>query len=390
MPFRSVAGTVVFITLLFFLTFISRFIFSPLFPAMGEDISLSPGQAGSLFLLASVGALVGSWIAGLVSARLNHRGAMLISVFGAAAALIAAYFAGSVWVLRIVFIVLGIFAGLHQPSSVATITAMVRPDDWGKALSVQQLGPPLSLVAAPLLAVVLLTWFSWQATLLWIAGLCVLLGLIFFTFRGVGSFPGDPPSPSLIAPVVRTPSFWVMTFLFALGMGAQVGVYTMLPLYLTEQRGMSAGSANTLLGLANIAPLVMAFISGWVTDLIGEKRTIVIFLFLTGIWTVLAGTLSGAGMKVSIFLMAAFAVGFFPPAFKALSHIVQPNLRSLAAGLGPPIAFILGGGLLPTALGYMGQAYSFGLGITITGVVVAVGSFAALMLKILTELEEGC
>jgi len=95
-------------------------------------------------------------------------------------------------------------------------------------------------------------------------------------------------------------------------------------------------------------------------------------------------------MVVCIFLMAALAVGFFAPAFASLSRIVQPTMRSLAAGFGPPVAFLLGGGLLPLGLGYLGQTASFALGITITGAVILVGSAATMFLKLLTDLEEGC
>ena len=123
-------------------------------------------------------------MAGFVSSRIKHRGALLVSMFGIALTLVGAYFATSVWALRAVFFVMGICVGIHLPSSVATITAMVRKEDWGKALSIQQLGPPLSLVAAPLLAVLLLNWFSWNTTLLWIAGLCALLGLWLLLLPG--------------------------------------------------------------------------------------------------------------------------------------------------------------------------------------------------------------
>lgn len=238
-PLRPVVGTIIFITVLFLLTFLGRFIFSPLMPSIQDDpdIKIAAGQAGSLFFLGALGTFVGSLLAGLVSSRINHRGTLLVSVFLMALTLVAAYFANSLWALRAVFVVLGICAGLHLPSSVATITATVRKEDWGRALSIQQLGPPLSLVAGPLLAAALLTWFSWNEALLWIAGLLAVLGLAFlFSTGGVGSFPGDPPSPSMVGPVLRTRSFWVMIFLFALGMGAQVGVYTMLPLYLHQER----------------------------------------------------------------------------------------------------------------------------------------------------------
>ncbi len=356
-------------------------------PAVG----IGPGQAGSLFFLGAVGALVGSFLAGLVSSRINHRGALLISVFISVATLVGAYFAHSLWGLRAVFLVLGACAGIHQPSSVATLTATVRREDWGRALSIQQLGPPVSLAVGPLLAVALLTRFTWNQSLLWVAGITAAVGLAFYFFTGgVGAFPGDLPSPAAVKPVLGCRSFWVMIFLFALGMGAQVGVYTMLPLYLHLERGMTTQQANTLLGLASVAPLVTVFISGWVTSRIGEKRSIILFLFLTGVAMVLVGELSGIGLKVSVVLMAAFAVGFFPPAFAALSRIVQPNYRSLAAGFGPPVSFMLGGGLLPTVLGYVGQTRSFSLGITVIGVIVAVGSAAALLLRLLTNLEEGC
>jgi NNP family nitrate/nitrite transporter-like MFS transporter len=366
-------------------------LFSPLFPTISEDLGISPGQVGSLFLLGAIGMLAGSTMAGLVSSRLNHRGAFFLSLFGMSAVLVAASFAQSLWALRVVFIALGVLAGIQMPSSVATITAMVRPEEWGRALSVQQLGPPLSLLAGPLIAAGLLTVFTWNTTLLWVAGLGVVLALVLlFAFGGVGAFPGDPPSPSMIRPVVSIRSFWVMIFLFALGMGAQVGIYSMLPLYLTEERDLTSGQANTVIGLANIAPLAVVFISGWVVTRIGPRPTMSLFLSLTGIATVFVGLLSGTGMIVSIFLMAAFAAGFFAPGFASLSRIVQPNLRSLAAGFAPPIGFLLGGGLLPAALGYAGQTTSFSVGIAITGVVIAVGSSATLLVKLLTNLEEGC
>ena len=315
---------------------------------------------------------------------------MFIAAFGAAAGLIAAYFAETIWYLGAVLIVLGFFAGLQTPSSVATITAMVKPDDWGKALSVQQLGPPLSLVASGLLAAALLAFFSWQTSLLWIAGLCAVVGLLFMAFRGVGHFPGDAPSPSTVGPVVRLRSFWVMIFLFALAMGAQVGVFSMLPLYLTEEQGMSTGAANTFLGLANIPPLAMVFVSGWLTDRIGAKRAIALFLFVAGVGVFFAGLLSGVGSLISIVVVSAFAVGAFPPAFKALSNIVQPTFRSIATALCTPLAFIIGGGLLPIGIGLMGESYSLALGLVIVGVVIAVGSAAAFLLKFVEKMEEGC
>jgi NNP family nitrate/nitrite transporter-like MFS transporter len=153
---------------------------------------------------------------------------------------------------------------------------------------------------------------------------------------------------------------------------------------------MTSDGANTLLGLANIAPVITIFVAGWMTAKLGEKRVIGISLFLTGVVTVLVGVLSGVALKVCVVLMAGLAVCFFPPGFAALSRIVQPTYRSLATAFAAPTAFLFAGGLLPFILGYVGEAGHFGTGITIVGAVVAVGCLLVLPLRLLDELEEGC
>jgi NNP family nitrate/nitrite transporter-like MFS transporter len=391
-PFRAVAPSVVYVTMLFFVTFISRFIFSPLMPAIGHDIAITPGQAGSVFFMAAVGGMAGSLVAGVVSARIDHRGTLLVAVFGTAVVLGLTVLVQSVLALRVVLLFLGFFAGLNLPSVVATITAMVRHEEWGKALSVQQAAPPLSLVIGPLAAVALLSVFSWRVSLVWVGVFAAVVGVAFLAFRGVGEFPGDPPRLGLVRSMARGRSFWLLILLMALGMSAQVGVYTMMPLFLTTEKGMSAGAANTLLGLANLSPLVMVFVAGSLSDRFGERRTMFGVLLLTGVVTILLGVLDGVALGAAIFALPALAVCVFPPAFSALARIVQPPQRSVAAALVSPTAFVVGGGLLPIALGYAGQHATFARGFVLTGIAIVLGSAAALFLVLLPddEIEDGC
>jgi NNP family nitrate/nitrite transporter-like MFS transporter len=389
-PFKAVIGKIIFVTLLFFLTFISRFIFAPLMPAIGQDVQITSGQAGSVFFLGSMGVLIGSLVSGFVSSRINHRGTLILSTFILSLALIACIFAASVWAIRAVMMVLGLCAGLNLPSVVATITAMVDRRDWGKALAVQQMGPPLSLVVGPLFTVALLTWFSWRTALACVGIFSAAAGLAFAKYGKCGAFPGDALSPSLMKDILRQRSFWIMVLLLSLGMGGQVGIYAMLPLYLVTERGLTADTANTLLGLSQLSPLVMTFFAGWVTDRIGEKKAIFLFLLGSGMTCILVGATSGLWLKISIFLLPALIVCFFPPGFSALSRIVQPNMRSLVAAMGPPTAFILGGGILPAALGYMAQDYTFGLGIVLAGCAIMIGSVVPFSLRLLEKMDQGC
>jgi NNP family nitrate/nitrite transporter-like MFS transporter len=102
------------------------------------------------------------------------------------------------------------------------------------------------------------------------------------------------------------------------------------------------------------------------------------------------GALSGKWLLFMIFFQPAVIGCYFTAGFAALARIVQPNLRSIAASFTTPTAFLIGGGLLPTAMGYMGQTYSFGLGIVLTGIVMIFFSGFVFFLHLIENMEEGC
>ena len=181
-----------------------------------------------------------------------------------------------------------------------------------------------------------------------------------------------------------------MIILFALGMGGQVGIYAMMPLYLIAERGMPEAAANMLIGVSQVSALFMTFFAGWVTDRIGEKKAISIFLLAAGIATLLLGLVSGLWLKIAVFLQPALIVCYFPAGFAALARIVQPNLRSLATAWVTPCAIILGGGLLPLMLGYMGQAVTFASGIVLAGGIIIMGSVLPFFLVLIEKMDDGC
>jgi NNP family nitrate/nitrite transporter-like MFS transporter len=388
--FQSMFWNIIFLTLVFFITFISRFIFSPLLPTICNELNISYSQAGSIFLVGSFGGFIGAFFSGFISSRIDHRGTLTVSLFGVSVALFACVFMTSLMTIRIAMFVLGMAAGCNLPSITAIITAIVSRPDWGKALAVQQIAPPSSLILGPLLTVFFLAWFSWRILMGSIALFTLAIAILLFKVIRLGDFPGDAPKLSLARTILSKRSFWIMIVLFALGMGGQVGVYAMLPLYLVTDRGMNTEAANTLIGISQISALFMTFFAGWITDKIGERKAIALFLSISGVITILLGLLSGFWLKVMVFLQPALIACYFPAGFSALSRIVQPDCRSLATSWVAPTAFILGGGLLPTALGYMGQVYSFGAGISLAGLIIAIGFPLTFMLDLIDKLEEGC
>ena len=353
--FKSMLWNILFITLLFFLAFLARFIFSPLMPVIENELGITHAQSGSLFLVMSMGFFVGQIFSGFISSKLNHRGSLAVSAIGIGLALLSINLTSTFWLLRVIMIFLGLSAGLHLPSAMATITAMVDRKEWGKAMAVHQTAPSISLVIGPFLIIWLVDLLSWRGILSSIGGLSIIVGIIFLVLGRCGEFPGDSPRPSLVKDLVSKRSFWVMVILFALAMSGTIGIYTMLPLYLVNERGFSSDQAATLLGLSRASGLLMPFIAGWFISRFGEKKLILTVMILAGACTILLGILSGKPLIYIIFIQPAVLGSYFTAGFAALARIVQPQLRSIAASFTTPAAFLIGGGLFPAALGYMGQ-----------------------------------
>ena len=77
--FRSMLWNILFLAVLFFLAFIARFIFSPLMPVIESEMGITHAQAGTLFLVMSIGFFVGQVFSGFLSSRMNHRGSLALS-----------------------------------------------------------------------------------------------------------------------------------------------------------------------------------------------------------------------------------------------------------------------------------------------------------------------
>ncbi len=376
-PFFSRTGPVFFLTGIFFLNFVSRIILAPLLPAMEKDMGLSHGEGGSFFLYISIGYFAGLVASGVISARLKHRNTITLSAVAVGLALMGIGLSNGLYAVRLELLLVGAAAGLYLPSGIATLTSLIDPGHWGKAIAVHELAPNLAFIAAPLISEALLEWFSWRGVLVFLGGISLLTGAAFARFGRGGDFPGESPGFSACRGLFREKRFRVMVVLFSLGIAGTLGIYTMLPLFLVSFRGMEREWANTLIALSRIPGPVMALLAGWASDRLGTGRTMGgVFLF-TGLLTILLGTVPDSWVVALVFAQPVIAVCFFPPGFAALSSIGPAGSRNVVIAFTVPMAFVLGGGLIPTGIGVMGDAGAFPLGIACVGVLILAGALPA-------------
>jgi NNP family nitrate/nitrite transporter-like MFS transporter len=237
-------------------------------------------------------------------------------------------------------------------------------------------------MAAPLIVEGLLIFFPWQGVLTLIGGVSILLGLSFLHLGQGGDFRGEAPTLGNICLLLGKPAFWIMVVLFSMGIASSMGLFSMMTLYLVAERGIDRGLANTLVSLSRLPVLAMVPLSGWVSDRFGTKPTLAVALLFSGLMTILLGLLPGKWAILMLFLQPMLTVCFFPAGFTVLSRIVPASTRNLSISLTVFLSYLIGGGLIPIALGVFGDAGAFGLAFVIVGSLILLSALLITGLKI--------
>ena len=379
-PFRACLPALVILTTIFFFNFLSRIVMGPLLPDIEPDLGIDHSRSGGLFFFISAGYFIGLMGSGFISSRISHRWTIIWSciVLGGTLLLISASTVLSV--MSAALFLLGVATGIYLPSGVATISTCVDSRQWGKAFSVHELAPSLAFVTAPLFAITMLQWFSWRGSMGILGAAALGAGCLFYLkFKSVDSY-GESPHPEAIKALIIQPAFWIMVFLGVLAISSTIGVYSMLPLYLVTERGMSQSDANTLVSLSRIPSIATVLLAGPVIDRIGPRRTMSLVFIFTGLMTVMLGLASASWISLAVCLQPLIAACFFPANFAMLSAIAPQQSRNIAVSLAVPIGIVVGGGVVPGVIGMLADAGMFSLAFILVGACIFTGCFVALLL----------
>jgi NNP family nitrate/nitrite transporter-like MFS transporter len=358
---------ILFLAGILFFTFLSRVVFSPLLVQIEEELHLSHAKSGSLFLLISIGFAPVMLCSGFVSQRLTHRGTILLSSVTCGVAVLIIAFSRSLFTIQLGMIVLGMGSGLYFPSAMATMTRLVDPEHWGKAISLHEAGPTMGYVLAPIVAELGLAFTSWRGVLVIVGAGGLIMAATFAVFGQGGRFTGEPPRLDNVGRIFYQPSFWVIAVLMSLACGASVGVYAILPVYLISEQGLDQGLVNTVVGLSRISGLVAVFLAGWLADRFGAKRVMGAVYTATAVLTGLMGVGQKIILVTVVFLQPAVVSAFFPVALLGLANVGPPKTRNVAVSLMIPFVYLFGGGVVPAGMGVVGEYYGFALGFLLMG-----------------------
>ena len=363
-------GVLLFLSCIFFLNFASRILFAPLLPKICRELSLDHTQAGSLFLFMSTGYCISVLLSGSVSSRLNHHRTIVASSALSGLAMIGISQCSTIVSLRVGLGVLGYCAGLYLPSGLYTITRTVSQAYLARGIAIHEVAPNLAFVLAPLAGSFILSHGGWRLGVGWMGA--VLIGVaLWYWLRGAPCRDaGQAFTLSTLQYFFRLPEFWMLTGMFSAAICSTIGIYAMLPLFLVTDRGLNPDYVNSLVALSRISTIFMPLVAGWFGDTFGNKRVVIGILLLAGVLTVPIGIFHNTLLTLFIFLQPMIAVCFFPSGFALLAEIKGENGKGNAVALAVPIAFLTGGGILPTLIGMLGDFFSLASGLVVSGLLM--------------------
>lgn len=353
---------------IFFLNFLSRLLLSPMLPVIEEDLGIGHGTAGTLFLSMTLGYLISMMASGFLTSRITHKSAIAFSSIVLGLALFVTAKSPDLNGLYFGMLLTGLASGLYLPSGVATLTTLVDRRHWGKAMAIHEMAPNMGFVVAPVLAGLLLRWWTWRWVMDMIGVAAVMAGLMHAVLGRGGGFTGVVPDFAAVRTFVMRRDSWIMIAFFSAAIAGSLGIYSMLPLFLVKGHEMDLVDANLFLTITRLPCMVMAFLAGWVADRLGLKMVIGLSFFASGLSAIAMGFLDGGLLATAVFLQPLFAVAFFPAGFSALSKIGgDERSRNIVVSLTIPLAFMLGGGLIPALIGMAGDLGSFSGGVAAAG-----------------------
>jgi len=353
---------------IFYLNFISRIALAPLLPVVEVDLGFGHGEAGSLFFYVASGYAAGLLASGHLTARLVHRRTITLSAGMLGLAMLALSLSPSVAAIHAGLFFVGLFTGFYLPSGIAALTELFPRELWGRIMAIHELAPNAAFITAPLIAEGLLKFFSWRSTLGILGAGSLVAGILFMLLGRGGSEKGAPPNFRSMKAVMARRQFWTMVVLFMVAIGASLGLYTMLSLFLVSEIRLDRGTANLLIGVSRISASFVLLLSGFLADRLGAKKAMMVLLSATGISILLLGLFRGPlVIGVLLFLQAASVVCLFPIGFTIIAFLFPSELRSVAVSLVIFLGFLLGGGLIPAALGHWAEAFSFSSGFLLLG-----------------------
>ena len=317
-------------------------------PFIAASMGLTSTQVGLIFTVMAISAGMTHIPASLVG-ETRFRGLFLLSTFWwVAGAYLAASLAPSYLALLVFVALASSGAAAWHPVAMGTLTEHM-PGQRAMALAVHYVGGSFVEVLAPIVAGVLLVFMAWRSVIQVTVVPALIMGVLFLRLHQ-RIRPPTMGSVSLQDLKVQARLVWKPTSLAGLGIlglhsMAMVGLWSMTPLYLVEERELSSSVAGMLFSVMVLAGSLGAVLLSRLLDKRDRKIPTVSALLVGATSPLLVLWAPTVPIMIVALMLAGFVVMGLLPALIATVLSIVGGRQMVMIGL------IMGAGEAVGALG---------------------------------------
>ena len=364
---------------LWFLNFAGRAMFTPVLPLIEDEFRISHARASSIFVFQSLGYGVALFFSGFLSGIFGYKKSILCSLIVSAFVFFCIPFVRVFSVLYIFSLVIGMATGIYLPAAIPLITGYYEEKVWGKSIAIHDSAAAVGVFGVPIIALFLLKFFEWRGIFTFLGAVFVLAALIFYLL--FDELKVGRVSRAALGHFIKSKALWIMSIIWAFAASTSLGVYYIVPLFLTKELYLDINEANTIFGISRVGGFFVAISAGFVIGRFSLKKMIASILIISGGLTIFVAVAGLQFIGIALFLQASFIYGYFPAGLTALSRIFDLNVRGIATGFIIGCGVIIGWGVTPFLLGLSGDLLSFKFGIMMLGIATILSSGLVFLLK---------
>jgi MFS family permease len=367
-----------FFCLLWFLNYSGRAAFAPILPLLEDEFNIKHAEASSIIALMFVGYSCALFFSAVFSNYFGSKKALLIYLIASGATCLCMPLVKSFGVLYLLGIIFGMATGLYMPNAIIVITEYYSEKVWGKVICIHDSAVSIAVFVMPLVALFFLSLVSWST-------MFALLAIPYFVCAAICAWKVEQTKGGgprrLQMSLMKKKSLWLIGTILAFASGSYLGIYFIIPLYLTKELKLDLGQALTTFGVSRLGGAVVAIAAGFMADRFSLKRTALAFLVTTGVLTMSLALKNVNWVRRLLFVQATIAPAFLPLGLVIISRIFPKEERGQATGFIATIGAAFGMAVIPFLLGLCGDLISFRAGIFTLGLLTALSGGLLLLVK---------
>lgn len=343
--------------------------------------------SGWIFGVTFVSAFIFSPIWGKIGDRYGRKNILIISGIGLGLSVFLMGFATSVWQLFLLRLFTGIFTGFI-PTSQAMIATQTPKKIAGSVLGTLQTGSITGSLAGPLLGGAIADIVGYATTFRWVSIAVFLSSLIvYFGIKELKiSFSDDKgdkrySSKEVILHIINRPVLLIVMLISMLVQVAHFSIQPILSLYVADIHGTASialfsGMAFSAAGLGN---LMMARQWGRIGDRIGYVKIMIFLLFMAGIVYLPGAFVTNIWQLIIIrFLLGISIGGIIPVRIAYIRQQAPLSMQGEVLGYNTSLRF-LGNVLGPALGGMLAGFYGFSAVFYVTSGLLVLSGFIMLV-----------